>query len=144
MLGVNGHFNRNGHLLDPWNNPVRYSVSLVDSATHGNLGISDFISIGEIQQVGLRNLKSDLVICSVLTNTVCPSKKILANQVPAVIYSTGKDDSSIAQQAENQDGDNIFVSQEFSQKMGNEYDDILVWVSENILFTSLIEAGVLP
>ncbi len=144
ILGVNGRFNKNGHLVDSWNNPIRYSVSLVDSATYGMQGIPDFVSTGEMQQVGISNLAADFVICSISGNTACPSAKIRANQVPVVIYSTGKDKSNNGRQAENLDTDVIFLQSEFSQQRGSEYDDILVWISENILFTHLIEAGVLP
>ncbi len=144
VLGISGNFNKKGILLDPWNNPLRYSVSLADSTVFGNVGVPDFVSMGEMQQVGFKNLKSDIVICASNSANLCPKISIRANEVPAVLYSLGKDISAAGDQAENLDNDNVFVNREYSQKQGNEFDDIVIWLSENILFTRLIDAGVLP
>jgi len=144
VLGLQGIFNNKNQLLDPWNNPIRYSVSLADSLTHGNVGVADYVNVGEMKAVGLSHLKSDFSICSKKVSSACPLNFTRVNQVPLVIYSTGRNPSADYDSAENQDGDSVFISRGYSQQAGDDYDDLVIWLSENILFTKLISSGVLP
>jgi predicted secreted protein len=69
---------------------------------------------------------------------------VLADTVPAIIFSMGADWSSTtsANELENSDGtDNQFVSTIYSEDL---YDDQLIWLSPFILFNRLIDAGKLP
>jgi prepilin-type N-terminal cleavage/methylation domain-containing protein len=74
---------------------------------------------------------------------------IVANNVPAVIYSSGKNGAIqppiSADELENRTTagpkfDNNFVSHEFSPT----FDDVVVWISPNILFNRMVTAGKLP
>ena len=143
-LGVNGNFNSSGQLLDPWGHPVRYSVSLADTSLAGTPGKPDFVSENEMHEVGMPSLKADLVICASAAVSVCSGKDIRANQVPAVVYSLGKDISETGHQAENLDNDGVFVVRGYSQIEGDGFDDLVVWLSDSLLFTRLIQAGTLP
>ncbi len=142
-LSISGYFDKAGLLLDPWNNPIRYSVSLADSNVFGTPGRADFVSTDEMLLIGPQNLKPDLVICARITGDSCTSQNIRANQVPAVIYSQGKSSSNTEEERENADDDNVFSSMAFSQLSGSEYDDILIWLSDNVLFARMIQAGAL-
>lgn len=144
VLGVAGSFNKSGLLLDAWGNPLRYSVSLSDSAEFGEPGVADFVSDNEIKNVGLQNLRADLVICAAKATGSCARNDIRANHVPAVVLSTGRDLTDAGDQSENLDNDTIFASHSFSQSPDNPYDDIVLWLSDNVLYTRMIEAGVLP
>lgn len=143
-LGVAGQFNRSGLLLDAWGNPLRYSVSLSDSAEFGRSGEADFVSENEIKNVGLQNLHADLVICAISATGSCARNDIRANHVPAVVFSTGRDSTKAGDQSENLDNDTIFASHPYSQSPDSPYDDMVLWLSDNVLYTRMIEAGVLP
>jgi len=67
----------------------------------------------------------------------------VVTNVPALILSTGKNGIPPAtnlDEEENTDNNVTFVSREFTPT----YDDIVVWVSPNILFNRMVTAGVLP
>lgn len=144
VLGVSGNFNGSGQLLDPWGHPVRYSVSLADTTMAGTPGRPDFVSDNEMNEVGMSALKADLVICASAVSAACSGNEIRANQVPAVVYSLGRDISDAGHQAENLDDDGVFVVRGYSQIEGDGFDDLVVWLSDSLLFTRLIQAGTLP
>ena len=64
----------------------------------------------------------------------------------AVVYSTGKDlNSGGADEDENLDGDNEFVSHDIQANGSNgEFDHRLVWISPYVLYNAMIQAGQLP
>lgn len=67
--------------------------------------------------------------------------------VPALIVSPGKPKEAAATSAhenENTDGDGCFVNRDFSDVAGNEFNDIVTWISPNILYTRMVSAGRLP
>lgn len=69
----------------------------------------------------------------------------LALRVPAVIVSKGKSGAGAgANELENSDNDDSFVSDVPSAVAGNEFDDIVVWVPSTLLFSRMISAGKLP
>lgn len=144
VLGVAGSFNDSGLLLDAWGSPLRYSVSLSDSAEFGEPGMADFVSENEMKNVGLQNLHADLVICAESATGSCARNDIRANHVPAVVLSTGRDLTDAGVQSENLDNDIIFASHSYSQSPDNPYDDMVLWLSDNVLYSRMIEAGVLP
>lgn len=143
VLGISGNFNHSGMLLDPWNHPIHFSTSLADSSEAGTQGVADFINAEELRTVGMQHLRADLQICA-NSGDSCSRNQLRANRVPVVIYSLGKDTGKGGDQLENLDNDLIFTSREFSQASGKEFDDIVIWLSDNILFTRLMEAGILP
>ena len=161
-LGIDGDYDGNGRLLDPWSQPYRYAVS---GSENGTVGTKEFVVPNEIRAVGLTNAIPDLVICdgsaALGSDTVCPvgSNTVVAN-VAAVIISTGKDrnlkqavDENSTIQIENIDNfdngsipiaDRVFVSSTRSDVSGTEFDDVVKWISTNQLFTKMIEADQLP
>lgn len=74
----------------------------------------------------------------------------VVNDVPVVVFSTGKHGTSLLSgeqspdEQENTNGDNIFVYREFSQASGTEFDDLMIWISPNILKNRMVQAGRLP
>jgi prepilin-type N-terminal cleavage/methylation domain-containing protein len=79
----------------------------------------------------------------------------VAANVPAVIVSHGKDGlgafmpsgqqvqpvpAATNEQGDNVDNDNNFVSHDFTPT----FDDLVVWISPNILFNRMVTAGKLP
>ncbi len=161
-LDLHGQRNADNLLLDPWGSPVRYSVTNSDSNTDGSW---DFVTPGEMRAVTMPALQPDLVICSSAAGsspTACAgAPETLASAAPFVIYSLGKDWASFgsADQQENVGAnlgggasgasyrvaaDVVFVSRGASKLSGNEYDDLVLWVSPNTLYGGLVEAGHLP
>jgi hypothetical protein len=82
------------------------------------------------------------------------ANSILTANAPAVIYSLGKNAISGgtgSDEAENPnpnsaDNDKIFVSHSPSASgaVGGEFDDLVTWMSANILLGRLVAAGKLP
>jgi prepilin-type N-terminal cleavage/methylation domain-containing protein len=94
----------------------------------------------------------DLVVCSAApAGTSCAVGQSVTNQntVVAVVLSTGKNGAQGTggtNEAENQDGDNVFVYRppDPSTASGGEYDDLTAWIPVGLLYERLISAGVLP
>ncbi len=161
-LDLSGTRNADNLLLDPWGSPLRYSVTGSDADGNGNW---DFTVPGEMQSVTMPVLAPDLVICSTSTGstaTACGSTNVtLSDRSPLVIYSLGKDWTSFgsADQLENVGNnlgggasgasypvaaDAVFVARGRSDRSGAEFDDLVLWLSANSLYHSLVEAGRLP
>lgn len=98
-LGIQGSYTTDGLLLDPWNNPYRYSVSATNNVAAPATATWDFIDIDEIKAVGMANLliaNNLLRVCS--TRSVNPTNCLPAatnttviDRVPLVFFSMGKD-----------------------------------------------------
>lgn len=73
---------------------------------------------------------------------------IIAVNVPAIVVSLGENGNAAlvvgADQLENTDGDVIYVNKDFSANAVNPYDDLVTWVSANILMNRMVTAGRLP
>lgn len=134
-----------GYVIDGWGNRMRYAITAANSNAYT-----------KINGINL-SASADLVVCSVAsasTSTCSVANTILASNVPAVIYSTGKNGGyggTQADEAENpnpnrDDNDRIFVSHPptSSASSSGEFDDYVIWLSPNILFHRLIAAGRLP
>jgi prepilin-type N-terminal cleavage/methylation domain-containing protein len=141
-LGIT-QVNSKGLAIDGWNNPIRYAVSTSGGANN------DFTKTGGMKAAGISSLSPDLLVCSTstgTTNTSCGGTTLTPNKVPAVIISTGKNGGQIGgtspDEAANQDGgtSKTFVSHDNSPT----FDDIVVWISPNILINRMIAAGKLP
>ncbi len=153
-LGLSGT-DSSGYLEDAWGNPIRYavtswsytgtpSVSNVFTSTSGN-GMS---------QVGMSNLSPNLIVCATASSnsSSCSGGDTLTSDAVAVIYSIGKNGSSGgtgSDEAENpnpnsSDNDRVFVSHTPSATSGNQFDDIMVWISPNVLVNRMVTAGKLP
>jgi prepilin-type N-terminal cleavage/methylation domain-containing protein len=121
VLGLKGARNGNGLLIDPWNNPLRYSVNTVFAKP-------SLITMAAVGTMEIRDASGGAII---------------APAIPAVVLTEGKNwaTSASADEAENRDGDSAFVSAGYSE---TNFDDILIWLSGNILRSRLIAAGKLP
>ncbi len=161
-LGIEGKYSDSGLLLDPWGQAYRYQI------TDDDVGVAstnaDFVTPGEIQAesvaggVGLSVLGPDLEVCntdatsgSAGTELTCASApQTVVNTLPAVILSTGKDgaDTSISwvqlENLDNSTNDRVFIKTSRRDVSGEEFDDLVKWVSPNILYSKMIEAGQLP
>jgi len=155
-LGLSGTYNPQGFLLDAWGSPIRYSITQNDFDGDNQW---DFIWTGEMQDVGMGSLNPDLVICndsSGLPNACEPGEGLL-NGVPAVIFSPGKDWATTlgADQIENGEiavngflttSDVVFVSRTRTLPATGveEFDDIVTWISPQILYSHMMQARQLP
>ena len=73
---------------------------------------------------------------------------IIATRLPAIIISLGENGAISppvgADQVENTNLDANFVSKDFSDSAANPFDDLVVWISPNVLFNRMVTAGRLP
>lgn len=174
-LGIAGSLNQDGLLIDSWGNPIRYSV-----ATTNNSAIT---TIGQMRVVTMPTLQVNLVaptpagglkVCSTSVSStpnscdIGPPSRVLTNNAVAVLFSMGKDSSSVLSPATaspdefaNVDAplllgggpsglsyrvpvNNVFVSHEMNLTPGSTFDDIVTWLSPTILFNRMVMAGQLP
>ncbi|MBU0689369.1 MAG: type II secretion system GspH family protein [Gammaproteobacteria bacterium] len=144
-LGLNS-LNEQGLVLDAWDNPIRYVVT--------NWNSSKYTTADGMATVGLSSLNPTLLVCTTstgITATDCATGEALTADtgVPVVIFSTGKNGASGgtgADEAENLDGDRFFVSHTptASSVTNGEFDDLVVWISNQVLLNRMVTAGKLP
>lgn len=106
---------------DSWNNQYIYRVAPVFSSSASGFNLT---SLGNIT---VRNAGGT----------------VLVDQVPALVLSRGKNGGAAAaslDEQENTDGDATFISHEFNAT----FDDVVVWVSPNVLFNRMVTANKLP
>lgn len=139
-LGLKGAVNVDGLLLDPWNQPIRYSVTAANS--------SAFTTAGGMQARTMAGLTPDLRICR-----QAPCTNLVAGSIPVVILSMGKNWAVFTSADEVGNGgettvgsyriasDRDFVSTTYNE---STFDDSITWISPNILYTRMIAAGKLP
>jgi len=72
----------------------------------------------------------------------------IATNLPATVVSLGENGAISpvvgADQAENTNGDVFYVSKGFSDSAANPFDDLVVWISPNVLMNRMVSAGRLP
>jgi hypothetical protein len=144
-----------GFAVDAWNNRIRYAVM------HETIGPTDFpftaASTSGPPATGFKGswsvAASDLLrVCStstdiagVVPNTSCAAGASVTNRALAVIFATGKNGTSVPTSADElanwtTSNDRTFVS----RTLAPDFDDLVVWVSPNILYNRMITAGKLP
>ena len=77
---------------------------------------------------------------------------VITDFIPAVVISHGKNRSVPAELAninspdeyENADSNDLDVYRNYSQKPGHEFDDLVIWLSPNVLKNRMVTAGMLP
>lgn len=154
-LGMVGNYDNSGRLLDPWGAPYRYAVSEVDASGDG---VIDLVSANGVRSEGLVSVVPDLYVCdgsdalgNDLTCADVTGAQVVGN-VAAVVLSTGKDRAQVASniQTENIDdfhsgqNDKVYIYSTRNDSTGDEFDDVVKWLSPNFLFTKMIEADQLP
>jgi prepilin-type N-terminal cleavage/methylation domain-containing protein len=106
---------------DPWNRPYHYHVTPAFSNSAGFL----LTSLGTLR------------IC---TDSACGAT--VATGVPAVILTKGKDGfGGGLDETANSDLNDDFVSRD---PQNDVYDDLVIWLSPNVLFNRMVAAGKLP
>jgi prepilin-type N-terminal cleavage/methylation domain-containing protein len=166
-LGLTGAIDPLGRLLDPWGQPYRYHVSNIDFNSVGGLGGidgdidtlagADLVSPNGIGEEGLSNVDPNLFICTDSNNAgndiACDvSGTSIVTNAAVVVVSTGKDIGQVASsiQTENLDdfhdgtSDRVYTFSTRSDVSLAEYDDGVRWISPNVLYSKMIEAGQLP
>jgi prepilin-type N-terminal cleavage/methylation domain-containing protein len=111
---------------DAWGNSLRYRVA----ANYSSAATGFALIPG-----GTNNLR-------VCTSSACTAE--LATALPAVILSLGKNGAITpagADEQENVDGDDDFV--QLAQASAS-YDDIVIWLSANVLLNRMVATGRLP
>ncbi len=158
-LGLEGNISSDFLLLDPWGTPYRYQVTPSD--TGADTG-GDFVMDGDIHDVGMAALSPDLEICTInpginTEDANCGSGQTIADSIPAVVLSLGKDGGRVASNIQNENtdnildldgdgnlGDRVFVKSTRSESSGSEFDDVVKWIVPNILYSKMIDARKLP
>lgn len=138
-----------GFAIDPWGNRIRYAVT--------NANGNAFTTTNGMSSTGLGALAPNLLVCSTATGisaTSCDTGKALTTGVPVVIYSTGKNggyggtglDEAANPNPNSTNNDRVFVyhTPTPSTATNGEFDDIVTWLSPNILYNRMVAAGKLP
>jgi len=138
--------------VDPWQAPLRYSVATLLSG--GNRAFTSVAGMRNLFATGATLTPLDPLLLCVSDTPAC-APVVAASTVPALVLSMGGNGvqfsgTSSAAEQENAGallggihvpGDNQFVIQGFSDL---NFDDLLVYLSPNLLFGRLISAGRLP
>jgi len=135
----------NGLLTDGWLNRVRYAVSPATSDSSGDCPppiANVYTRTNALRNLGFACVKPDLRVCS---DRACPDPKF---EAPAVIYSPGRNGHEApggigVNEQENVDGDKTFVARETTRAAqgGQEFDDVVIWLSPHVLYARLIAAS---
>lgn len=135
-----------GYAVDAWGltqNRVRYAVSMANT--------SAFTKPNGMSTTTMALLAPDLRACASatgITATTCNTAVSLTNNAVAIIYSLGKNaptGGSGTDEAANTNNDRVFVSHTptAAGAAGGEFDDLVTWLSPNILFNRMVQAGTL-
>jgi prepilin-type N-terminal cleavage/methylation domain-containing protein len=149
-----------GFLIDPWGNRIRYAVTAWVGTC---LATPPFITPNGISAcfvAGAFASSPDLLqVCSTGGGVggpppVCAPGSVLTRIAPAVVYSTGPNalsggtstDEAENPNANSANNDRLFVSRAPGSvgAAGGVFDDIVTWVSPNVLFSRMVAAGKLP
>ncbi|MEM7016904.1 MAG: prepilin-type cleavage/methylation domain-containing protein [Pseudomonadota bacterium] len=140
-----------GYALDAWQNTLRYRISTTFSSA-----LTTPPGSGSIADVGMNVVASSSTLLSVcdnstgITSSSCgASNATLTSTAPVVIYSLGPNrdgTGASTDEQENLDADVFFVSHPptDSGSTAGEFDDVISWLSINILFNRMVLADQLP
>ena len=149
---------QNGYVLDGWGNPIRYAVTNFSHATHcpsGCFTTANGVRTAWNGSVGALILAPDLQVCNTATNiqtpgqltATCAPNTELATTAVAVVLSRGQNGAMAATSTDemaNDNDDRLFISHLPTPAGANEFNDLVIWISPNILYSRLIAAGRLP
>lgn len=145
----------NGYVIDGWGNPIRYAVTDYRHTTHcpdGCFTTTNGVKTAWNGSAGALLLAPDLNVCSTAAGADaagnnCAAAARLATNAVAVVLSRGKNGGAAPvgdDEQHNGDANRLFVSHTPTSGGANEFDDMLIWLSPNILYSRLIAAGRLP
>ena len=141
-----------GFAIDAWGNRIRYAVS---NNTAGTLNFPFTTPSGIKTAWGIdpSQLQPDLRVCNKAANISntgavnadCSATDQMTGTAIAVAFSTGANSSSVPTGEDElanwtNSGDRVFVS----MTQNPTFDDLLIWLSPNILYNRMISAGRLP
>lgn len=155
-LGIKGDVNCDGLLVDPWGRPYMYSVSNSNVSGSGDFVIPNGISLAG----GPTAVNAGITVCN-QPGTACASggATALTSDAVAVIFSMGTreransnaEDENAGEGADIASGcglpayktgsDAVYYSANRIEVAGSEFDDQLIWISQNLLFSRLLQAG---
>lgn len=143
-LGLSGT-DSSGFAIDSWGNRLRYAITKSDGKA--------FPSANGMKTTGISNLSPDLLVCSNsaasgFSSSSCGTDNALTSApgVPALVFSTGKNGAyggTVTDETANLDDNKTFVSHTPTPSP-NEFDDIVIWLSPNVLINRMVTAGQLP
>ncbi len=169
-LGIKGEVNCDGLLTDPWGRPYRYSVVNTDGlpAAGDDDGSGDFVVTGGLRAqaissgnptlTGPNAVAPDIMVCNNLQAN-CTAANASTETAVAVIFAMGtKGRANSARENENAGeggtiastcglpaypigNDTRYYSAQRKEIAGQEFDDILIWISPNTLYSKLLQAG---
>jgi len=150
--------NAAGFVVDAWNQPIRYAVTKTNNTY-------DFTTASGMRTKTIAALVPDLRVCpgqvaSPITNPGNPTTAAcngasLSTTAVAVIYSLGRNGATGGASVDESHNpnpnsavaaDRAFIShiESPTTAFGGEFDDLVVWMSPNVLYNRLIAAGQLP
>lgn len=103
---------------DGWGKPWGYGVSRA---------LTSAVTLASVGEVDILNTDASLPTIG---------------NMAAIVVSGAKFD--YASELENRDGDKDFIQGDYAENSGSEFDDLVVWISPNILKDRLVKAGKLP
>jgi len=130
-----------GYVLDGWNQRIRYSVT----SAGGNVFTTNITLAAPAQYLSVCSRATG--ITGTGASATCTVATKLTDNAIAVIYSIGKNGGyggTGTDEAANLNGDAAFVSHNPAATAGNEYDDLVIWLSPYTLYSRMIAAGRLP
>lgn len=140
----------NGFAIDAWSSRIRYAVTISNA--------SAFTTANGMRTAGLAALTPNLSVCNSatgITATTCgAAANTLTNNAPVVIYSLGNNagtggtglDEAANPNPNSANNDQVFISHTPTDAAApnGEFNDIVTWISPNILYNRMISAGTLP
>jgi hypothetical protein len=142
--------NQSGLLADGWNQPIHYAAhSGPINGISNPMTRTDGIRSATMPLVGAAPLLSVCTSATGITATTCGTAVRLTDKTPAIVFSTGKNGATGGaglDEAANLNGDAVYVSHDPTPTSfaNGEFDDLVTWLSPNILFNRMIAAGRLP
>jgi prepilin-type N-terminal cleavage/methylation domain-containing protein len=140
----------NGLARDGWNRPIRYAIYPDTVSGIGNpFTRTDGIKDATMSSLASRTALSVCATSTDITSGSCATTAKLTDKAPAVLFSTGRNAPTGGvgnDEVANLNGDAVFVGHEPtpSTAANGEFDDLVVWLSPNILYNRMIAAGRLP
>jgi len=165
-LGLKGQVNCDGLLIDPWGRPYYYSITNADASNDWD----DFVERGQLKSIanggeGIDAVTPDIQICNNLDvdcTAATPASAISTSNAVAVIFTRGTrqrnnstdEDENAGEGANLASGcglpayemgnDRFYYASTRRETAGQEFDDIITWISPNSLYSKMLKAGIIP